>query len=71
MIILQGGIKILNKTTNAAIKSHFVQGLIKSTNYTLRVSAMNKAYEGAASEKEVMTKAEGEDLHRVKETSTH
>ncbi|XP_068686480.1 fibroblast growth factor receptor 1-like isoform X2 [Montipora foliosa] len=58
VIILQGGIKILYRTTNTAIKSHFVQGLIKSTNYTLRVSAMNKAYEGAASVKKVMTKAE-------------
>ena len=52
---------IINKTTTSDKLQYFVdKGLTKSTNYTLRVSALNKVFEGIADEKNVMTKHQGE-----------
>ena len=52
---------ILNKATTSDKLQYFVdKGLTKSTNYTLRVSALNKVFEGMADEKKVMTKYQGE-----------
>ncbi|XP_068733604.1 fibroblast growth factor receptor 1-A-like [Montipora capricornis] len=59
LIILHGGNFILNKTTSAAANDYLVESLTRDTNYTLRVLAMNKVFQGAASEKVVRTKYEG------------
>ena len=39
-----------------------VEGLIKSTNYTVKVYARNKAFYGEATPNIIKTKYEGEDL---------
>ncbi|XP_068733596.1 angiopoietin-1 receptor-like isoform X2 [Montipora capricornis] len=60
VIVLQDGKVIINKTTTSDKLQYFVdKGLTKSTNYTLRVSALNKVFEGIADEKNVMTKYQG------------
>ncbi|XP_068733616.1 neural cell adhesion molecule 2-like isoform X2 [Montipora capricornis] len=57
IIVLQDGKVIINKAKNSDKLQYFVdEGLTKSTNYTLRVSALNKVFEGMADEKNVMTK---------------
>ena len=65
LIILHGGNFILNKTTSAAANDYLVESLTRDTNYTLRVLAMNKVFQGAASEKVVRTKYEGKEPYRV------
>ncbi|XP_068733585.1 uncharacterized protein [Montipora capricornis] len=60
VIVLQDEKVILNKATTSDKLQYFVdKGLTKSTNYTLRVSALNKVFEGMADEKNVMTKYQG------------
>ncbi|XP_068686488.1 neural cell adhesion molecule 2-like isoform X2 [Montipora foliosa] len=60
VIVLQDGKVIINKTTTSDKLQYFVDNsLTKSTNYTLRVSALNKVFEGKADEKNVMTKYQG------------
>ncbi|XP_068733590.1 tyrosine-protein kinase receptor Tie-1-like isoform X3 [Montipora capricornis] len=59
LVILHGDNVILKETTSAAVREYFVDSLNKSTTYTLRVSATNKAFQGAANEKKVTTKYEG------------
>ena len=61
VIVLQDEKVIINKVTTPDKLQYFVdKGLTKSTNYTLRVSALNKVFEGMADEKNVMTKYQGE-----------
>ncbi|XP_068732282.1 uncharacterized protein [Montipora capricornis] len=59
LIILHDDNVILNETTSAGFRQYLVDGLNRSTTYTLRVSAMNRVFEGAASEKKATTKYEG------------
>ena len=60
-MVLQDEKVILNKATTSDKLQYFVdKGLTKSTNYTLRVSALNKVFEGMADEKNVLTKYQGE-----------
>ncbi|XP_068687089.1 uncharacterized protein [Montipora foliosa] len=59
LIILHDDNVILNETTSAGFRQYLVGGLNRSTTYTLRVSAMNRVFEGAASEKKATTKHEG------------
>ena len=66
IIVLHDGNVIRNKTTDLSKHEYFVdRGLTKSINYTLRVSALNKAFEGMADEKKVMTKHKGEKFNRM------
>ena len=61
VIVLQDRKVIINKTTTSDKLQYFVdKGLTKSTYYTLRVSALNKVFEGMADEKNVITKYQGE-----------
>ena len=61
VIVLQDGKVETNKTTTSDKLQYFVdKGLTKSTYYTLRVSALNKVFEGMADEKNVITKYPGE-----------
>ncbi|XP_068732590.1 neural cell adhesion molecule 2-like [Montipora capricornis] len=59
LVILHGQNVIRNETTSAAVREHLVDSLNKSTTYTLRVSAINRVFQGAAIEKRVTTKYEG------------
>ncbi|XP_068732589.1 neural cell adhesion molecule 2-like isoform X2 [Montipora capricornis] len=59
LVILHGQNVIRNETTSAAVREYLVDSLNKSTTYTLRVSAMNRVFQGAAIEKRVTTKYEG------------
>ena len=59
LVILHGQSVIRNETTSAAVREYLVDSLNKSTTYTLRVSAMNRVFQGAAIEKRVTTKYEG------------
>ena len=59
LIILHDDNVILNETTSASFRQYLVGGLNRSTTYTLRVSAINRVFEGAASEKKATTKYEG------------
>ncbi|XP_068685783.1 tyrosine kinase receptor Cad96Ca-like isoform X1 [Montipora foliosa] len=59
LIILHDDNVILNETTSAGLRQYLVGGLNRSTTYTLRVSAMNRVFEGAASKKKATTKYEG------------
>ncbi|XP_068685547.1 neural cell adhesion molecule 2-like isoform X1 [Montipora foliosa] len=59
LIILHGDNVILNMTLSPGARAQIVDGLTKSTNYTLRVLARNKVFQGDASEKKVTTKYEG------------
>ncbi|XP_068733663.1 tyrosine-protein phosphatase Lar-like isoform X2 [Montipora capricornis] len=59
LIILHDDNVILNETTSAGFRQYLVGVLNRSTTYTLRVSAMNRVFEGAASEKKATTKHEG------------
>ena len=58
VVIIQGGTAIRNETTTA--REMEVGGLIKSTNYTLKVYARNKAFYGEATQNIFKTKYEGE-----------
>ena len=58
-VILQSGKVIENKTLGAGVRVYSFDSLNRSTNYTLRVSARNKVFEGDASELKVKTKYEG------------
>ena len=59
LIILHGGNVILNETRSAATSEYLVESLTRSSNYTLRVSAMNRVFVGTAREIKVTTKYEG------------
>ncbi|XP_068733606.1 uncharacterized protein [Montipora capricornis] len=59
LIILHDDNVILNETTSDGLRQYLVGGLHRNTTYTLRVSAMNRVFEGSASEKKATTKYEG------------
>ena len=63
-IILQSGKVIENKILGAAAREHPFVGLNRSTNYTVKVSARNKVFEGDASELKLKTKYEGRYVSR-------
>ena len=58
-VILQSGKVIENKTLGAGVRMSSFVSLKRSTNYTFRVSARNKVFEGDASELKVKTEYEG------------
>ena len=60
VVILQGDTAIRNETTT--VREMEVEGLIKSTNYTVKVYARNEAFYGEATQNTIKTKYEGEDL---------
>ena len=59
-VILHGGKVIENKTLGAAEREYPFSDLKRSTNYTVKVSARNKVFEGDASELKVKIKYEGQ-----------
>ncbi|XP_068686132.1 receptor-type tyrosine-protein phosphatase delta-like [Montipora foliosa] len=59
LIILHGVNVILNETRSAATSEYLVESLTRSSNYTLRVSAINRVFVGTAREIQVTTKYEG------------
>ena len=60
VLILQGNRKIRNQ--NITKLSINIGGLIKSTNYTVKLFARNNVFEGKATEKKIQTKYEGEKI---------
>ena len=60
VVLLHGGSVIRNNRTNNSARSFFFEDLRKSTNYTVKVFAKNKVFEGIASEMEIRTNYEGE-----------
>ena len=60
VVILQSGNVIKNKTTGAAVMEYSFTGLTRSTNYTVKVYALNKVFQGNFSELTIKTKYEGQ-----------
>ena len=60
VVILQGGNVIKNQTTDAAVREYPFAGLTRSTNYTVKVYALNKVFQGNVSELKIKTKYEGQ-----------
>lgn len=60
VVLLYGGNVIRNNTTDNATSYFFVEDLSKSTNYTVKVFAKNKVFEGNASVTKIRTNNEGE-----------
>ena len=60
VVLLHGGNVIRNNRTNNAASFFFFEDVRKSTNYTVKVFAKNKVFEGNASVTKIRTNYEGE-----------
>ena len=60
ILILRGNTKIKDENiTDTSVKYQDIEGLNKSTNYTIKLFARNYVFEGKATERKIQTKYEG------------